>query len=490
MMTNAFSIKADPDTGDDTVYMFGDQPDFPGVKPDAQFSRRVKQQQTVDWMWPVKMTEDLSQSSEADGVSKPMARYFQNISGYIRLSPEDEIAVARAIERAELDVLRNLLESEVAVDHLIGLGLQVEQGQRSPRKIIMQIHWRGDRMTNAEKVAAFMTMVRRLRQLQTAAGVCRTGLISAKLKPAQRRSLYLKLNDQTKRMFDLLKKWRFESGVIDDVEKKMRKRETASDLQKLDQRRILRRVELSRTRVDSYRSRLIKANLRLVVSIAKRYTQRGLSLIDLIQEGNTGLIRAANRFEYRRGTRFSTCAVWWIRQAILRAIYNQARTIRLPIHIRERYRKILKTANSLQGGKHEDDNIEKLARQTGMPFEEVDRILAIAGEPLSLDAPLNSQGICFLGDAVDASDLKDPYTVLVDRNLAEKTRKVLSVLTPREEKILRMRFGIGEETDHTLDEISREFDLTRERIRQIEARALQKLQQSKYSRSLRSFIDH
>jgi RNA polymerase primary sigma factor len=382
------------------------------------------------------------------------------------------------------------MESEVVVDHLIGLGLQVERGQRSPRKIIMQIHWRGERMTNVEKVAAFMKTVRRLRKLQAAAGACRTELLSAKLKPEQKRSLCIKFDNQTRRMFNLLKKWRLESGVIDDIEKKIREHETASDLQKLDQHQILRRIEHSRARVDSYRSRLIKANLRLVVSIAKRYTQRGLTLIDLIQEGNTGLIRAANRFEYRRGTRFSTCAVWWIRQAILRAIYNQARTIRLPIHIRERYRKIQKTASSLQGGNHEDDNIEKLARQTGMPFEEVDRILSIAGEPLSLDAPVNSQGTCFLGDAVDKSDLKDPFTVLVDRNLAEKTRKILSVLTPREEKILRMRFGIGEKTDHTLDEISREFDLTRERIRQIEARALQKLQQSKYSRSLRSFIDH
>ena len=489
-MTNAFPIKVDPDTGDDTAIIFEDPPGFSGVKLDPQFSRRVKRQQTADWMWSVKMIEEPGESSEADGVTKPMARYFQNISGYMRLSPEDEIATARAIESAEFDVLRSLLESEVAVDHLIGLGLQVERGRRSPRKIIMHIHWRGVRMTNDEKVTAFMKMVRRLRKLQAAAGVYRSELLSAKLKPEQKRSLYLKLNNQTGRMFDLLKKWRLESGVIDDIEKKMRERGTASDLQELDQRRILRRIEHNCARVDSHRSRLIKANLRLVVSIAKRYTQRGLSLIDLIQEGNTGLIRAVNRFEYRRGTRFSTCAVWWIRQAMLRAIYNQDRTIRLPIHIRERYRKILKTANRLQGGKHEDDNIEELARQAGMPLEEVDRILAIAGEPLSLDAPLNSQGACFLGDAVATGNLKDPFADLVDRSLAEKTRKILSVLTPREEKILRMRFGIGEKTDHTLDEISREFDLTRERIRQIEARALQKLQQSKYSRSLRAFVEH
>jgi RNA polymerase primary sigma factor len=251
----------------------------------------------------------------------------------------------------------------------------------------------------------------------------------------------------------------------------------------------LTQIALSRAKVNARRSKLIQANLRLVVSISRRYAQRGLSLVDLIQEGNTGLIRAADRYDYRRGTRFSTCAVWWIRQAILRAIYNQARTIRLPIHIRERYRKIQKAANSLRIAKNGDDNIQKLADRSGIPFDEVDRILAIAGEPLSLDAPLNSQATRFVGDAVEDRNLKDPFTAVAGRHLVEQTRKVLSVLTPREEKILRMRFGIGEKSDHTLDEISQAFDLTRERIRQIESRALQKLQQSKYSRSLRAFIE-
>jgi RNA polymerase primary sigma factor len=284
-------------------------------------------------------------------------------------------------------------------------------------------------------------------------------------------------------MFDLLKQWRLEPCVIDDIEKKIHEQQASSDSLTST------RITLNRAKLDAHRSQLIKANLRLVVSIARRYTQRGLSLIDLIQEGNTGLIRAANRYDYRRGTRFSTCAVWWIRQAILRAIYNQARTIRLPIHIRERYRKIQKTANSMGFGYNANDKIEELADRSGMPFDEVDRILAIAGEPLSLDAPLNSQATSFLSDAVEASNLKDPFKHVVHRNLVEKTRKVLSVLTPREERILRMRFGIGEKADHTLDEISQEFDLTRERIRQIEARALQKLQRSKYSRNLRAFIE-
>ena len=212
-------------------------------------------------------------------------------------------------------------------------------------------------------------------------------------------------------------------------------------------------------------------------------------LIDLIQEGNIGLIRAANRYDYRRGTRFSTCASWWIRQAILRTIYNHSRTIRLPIHIRERYRKLQNTANLLQIGNKREVNIDELADRAGMPFKEADRILAIAGEPLSLDAPLNAEASCILADAVEDGHLADPFYSTVHRNMAEKTRKVLAVLTPREEKVLRLRFGIGEKRDHTLDEISRKFNLTRERIRQIEARAIQKLQRSKYSDNLRSFLE-
>jgi RNA polymerase primary sigma factor len=248
-------------------------------------------------------------------------------------------------------------------------------------------------------------------------------------------------------------------------------------------------VEAGRAKVNAHRSKLIKANLRLVASIARRYTQRGLSLIDLIQEGNIGLIKAANRFEYRRGTRFSTCATWWIRQAILRAIYNQARTIRLPIHIRDKYRQLQKTTHSIGAGNNGNGHIAKVADRIGMPCGEVDRILAIAGEPLSLDAPLNSEATRFLGDVIEDANLMDPLTFVANRNLAEETRKVLAVLTPREEKVLRMRFGIGEKTDHTLYEISRKFDLSRERIRQIEARALRKLQQSKYSRNLKTLIN-
>lgn len=487
-MTKAFCIKAKFDSGNDTPALMAGIPESMAVKMVSDVSQLARRRSTPDWIGPLKPREDFSESSEPDWVTQPMTRYFQNIGCYRRLSAQDEIAIAKAIEQAELDVLRTILKSDIAVDHLVDYGRQIENNRRAPSKILINVHKRGDRLAAKEKVNSFLKAIRKLGKLNTAVRQTRTALLAAGLKPGERQSLQATLSRRWNQMFDVLKDWRFELHVYDDVEKKIRTRQASPDVHFHQQ--MLTRIAFSRAKINAHRSQLINANLRLVVSIARRYERRGMSLTDLIQEGNTGLIRAASRYEYRRGTRFSTCAVWWIRQAILRAIYNQARTIRLPIHIRERYRNIQKTANSMQLGSNGNETIEELADRSGMDCDEVDRILAIAGEPLSLDAPLNSQATRFLGDAVEDSELKDPFTAVVSRNLAEKTRKVLSVLTPREEKILRMRYGIGEKTDHTLDEISREFNITRERIRQIEAKALQKLQQSKHSRSLRSFIDH
>ena len=422
-------------------------------------------------------------------VCDPVTRYLKEIGDFGLLTHEDEVEIAKQIEIGEQEILRAILQSTIALDYIINLSYQIKSGKQAAGKILMHIHRRGEAVSSQDKIDIFQKTTRKLKKLHTTAKTGCEKLDAGGLKPGEKQHLMEKLNRQSDQIFNLLEIWRFEPCVIDDIEKEIRKREASSGSRYKTLRRMLAQVEVSRLKVNALRSEFIKANLRLVVSIARRYSQRGLSLIDLIQEGNTGLIRAANRYEYRRGTRFSTCAVWWIRQAILRAIYNQARTIRLPIHIREKYRKLQKTAHSIRAGNDGNGPIGEIADRSGMPFDEVDRILAIAGEPLSLDAPLNTEATRFLGDAIKDGDLKDPYKYVANRNLAENMRKVLAVLTPREEKILRMRFGIGEKTDHTLDEISRKFDLTRERIRQIEARALQKLQRSKYSRNLRTFIE-
>ena len=488
IVVNAFSVKPKYETCADPRVLFSRSPGFLYLEMLPALSEHAEQRPAPEWNWSAQASEDFAGSSDPDWVTKPIASYFQYIGCFSRLGPEAEITIAKAIEQVELELLRAILTSEIAVDYLIDLGNQIQKSQRAPGKILKNIHKRGARVADKEKIDCFIKTTRRLAHLHAAAKANRVDLRNACLKTDQRQSLQGLLNRQIDQMFDLLKKWRFEPCVIDEIEKQIRNRTVSIDSRK--HTRIMTRIALGRAKFNAQRSKLIQANLRLVVSIARRYVQRGLSLVDLIQEGNTGLIRAADRYDYRRRTRFSTCAVWWIRQAILRAIYNQTRTIRLPIHIIERYRKIQKTAKSLRVGKNRDDNIQELADRSGIPLDEVDRILAIAGEPLSLDAPLNSQTTRYLGDAVEARNLKDPFTIVASRNLVEQTRKILSVLTPREEKILRMRFGIGEKTDHTLDEISQAFNLTRERIRQIEVRALKKLQRSKYSLSLRAFIEN
>jgi len=426
---------------------------------------------------------------ERDAASNPVSRYLRQIGRYRLLTGGDEVELAKKIENGEQEILRAILKSAVALEYVINLSYQIKSRTRSAGKILMHILRRGAAVSLQDKVELFLNTSRMLKKLHSVANNDREKLAAGGLQPGAKLRLEEKLKQQGERIFNVLQNWRFEPCVIDEIEKQIREREASSGSRNQSLQRMLSQVEVGRAQVNAHRGELINANLRLVVRMARRYTQRGMSLIDLIQEGNIGLIRAANRYEYRRGTRFSTCATWWIRQAILRAIYNQARTIRLPIHIRDKYRKLQKTTHSLRDGHNGDGHNEELADRIGMPCDEVDRILAIAGEPLSLDAPLNAEAARLLGDAIEDGNVMDPFKFAARSNLLEKMRKVLAVLTPREEKVLRLRFGIGEKTDHTLDEISREFDLTRERIRQIEARALQKLQHSKYSRNLRAFID-
>ena len=426
---------------------------------------------------------------ERDAASNPVSRYLRQISRYRLLTGGDEVELAKKIENGEQEILRAIQKSAVALEYIINLSYQIKSCKQSAGKILMHILRRGAAVSLQDKVELFLNTTRMLKKLHSVAKNDREKLAAGGLQPGEKLRLEEKLKRQGERIFNVLQNWRFELCVIDDIEKEIRELEASSGSKDQTLPRTLTQVEIGRVKVNAHRAELIKSNLRLVVRMARRYTQRGLSLIDLIQEGNIGLIRAANRYEYRRGTRFSTCATWWIRQAILRAIYNQARTIRLPIHIRDKYRKLQKTTHSLRDGHNGNGHNEELADRIGMPFDEVDRILAIAGEPLSLDAPLNTEATRLLGDAIEDGNVMDPFKFAARRNLVEKMRKVLAVLTPREEKVLRLRFGIGEKTDHTLDEISREFDLTRERIRQIEVRALLKLQHSKCSRNLRVFID-
>ena len=280
-----------------------------------------------------------------------------------------------------------------------------------------------------------------------------------------------------------------EKDAIRDIRSEIQHLATETAISIIEFRKIVNQVQKGEREAAIAKKEMVEANLRLVISIAKKYTNRGLQFLDLIQEGNIGLMKAVDKFEYRRGYKFSTYATWWIRQAITRSIADQARTIRIPVHMIETINKIVRTSRQMLHEIGREPTPEELAEKLAMPLEKVRKVLKIAKEPISLETPVGDEEDSHLGDFIEDKMAILPIDAAIQANLRETTTRVLASLTPREERVLRMRFGIGMNTDHTLEEVGQQFSVTRERIRQIEAKALRKLKHPSRSRKLRSFLD-